>query len=161
MSKRAAASKPTSYVEIDEDDDEVAAWDRDDDSEFEFDERAKKKEKVVGSGGAATSSAKKVVKKTSNAKKSFDTAMVIPDVATVLRLVRKLPRRTIMNTDILKQMDNVLEVEGLSRKSRVFAPFRRVLILPLVLVLCRPTKGRGCTQDRRPCGLGRLSDPQR
>ena len=125
MSKRAAASRPKSYAEFDEDDDEIG---EDSDaqsssvSEFEFDKEELPK-KRPSAGGAPTAS-KKIAKKSSSVKKAFDTSMIIPDVSTVLKLVRKLPRRTTTNTDILKRMDNVLEVEGpLLFCARILFPF--------------------------------------
>jgi len=116
MSKRAAALRPVSYVESDGE--EEVFRDDDDDDDEDFEERAPPPAKSSSKGSAKESaSSTKKARKSSSSKKatSFEETQVIPDVETVLREVRRMPRRVVNEAEVIKRLTDVLEVEDLQK----------------------------------------------
>jgi hypothetical protein len=97
---RKSPSKPKSKKDLESDDDDISVWEE---------------EKPVPE---SKKNRKTPVKPKS--KKEFEKSKLIPDSDTVLKIVRNLPRRKKKNeSEVIKAMEGVLEVEDLSSKEVV------------------------------------------
>ena len=98
---RKSPAKPKSKKDLESDDDDISVWEEEKKSVPE----SKKNRKTP-------------VKPKS--KKEFEKSTLIPDSDTVLKIVRNLPRRKKKyESEVIKAMEGVLEVEDLSSKEVV------------------------------------------